>query len=136
MSRDDVFETTFAVRYAETDQMGVVNHANYIVWMEEGRSQFMRARGFRYEQMERDGLFLAVAEVNVRYIAPARYGDDVTVRTWIEDLRSRTITFGYEVVHAVSRMLLVSGQVKLVATDRAGKVARLPDAIRSKAIRR
>lgn len=132
MGRDRVVETTFPVRYAESDQMGVVHHANYVIWMEEGRSQYMRAQGMGYEQVEREGLLFAVAELTVRYIAPARYGDDVTVRAWLEEARSRAITFGYEVVDAKTRALLVAGQTKLVATDRAGNVTRIPDALRAR----
>ncbi len=132
MGRDHVVETTFPVRYAESDQMGIVHHANYVIWMEEGRSQYMRAQGTGYEQVEREGLLFAVAELNVRYIAPARYGEDVTVRTWLEEARSRAITFGYEVVEAKTGALLVTGQTKLVATDRAGNVTRIPDALRAR----
>ena len=129
-SAPDVFETTFSVRYAETDQMGIVHHATYIVWMEEGRSQYMRARGIAYEDLEREGTFMAVAEANVRYIAPARYGDAVTVRTWIGELRSRTLTFGYEIVNAVTRALLTTGTVKLVCLDRQGRVVKMPESVR------
>ena len=131
MSRDQVIETTFAVRYAESDQMGVVHHASYVVWMEEGRSQFMRAKGFAYEQVEREGLFFAVAELRVRYGAPARYGEDVTVRTWAADVRSRAVSFGYEIVNAASRVTLATGEVKLVLMDRQGRAARIPDAIQA-----
>ena len=126
MIREDVVETTFPVRYAESDQMGFVHHSNYIVWMEEGRSQYMRQKGLGYEHVEKAGAFLAVTEVNVRYIAAACYGDLVTVRTWIEDLRSRTVTFGYEIVRADSRAALATGTVKLVWIDRAGRVIRTP----------
>ena len=131
MTPADVFETTFPVRYAETDQMGIAHHASYVVWMEEGRSQYMRAKGIAYEEIEREGRFLAVADLNVRYLAPAHYGDAVTVRTWIGDLRSRTVTFGYEVLHATSRTLLATGQVKLVWIDRHGRVTTMPGWVRS-----
>jgi len=131
LSRENVFETTFPVRYAETDQMGIVHHASYIIWMEEGRSQYMRARGMGYEHIEREGAFMAVAEVNVRYLAPARYGDTVAVRTWIDDLRSRAVTFGYEIVHAGSRAMLATGQVKLIWIDRQGRATRMPESVRA-----
>jgi len=131
VSRNQVVETTFAVRYAESDQMGVVHHASYVVWMEEGRSQYMRAKGFAYEQVEREGLFFAVAELRLRYAAPARYGEDVTVRTWVADVRSRAVTFGYEIVNAASRATLATGEVKLVLMDRQGRAARIPDAIQA-----
>ncbi len=131
MAETDIFETTFPVRYAETDQMGVVHHSSYVIWMEEGRSQYMRAKGFAYERLEQQGTFLAVAEMHLRYLAAARYGDAVTVRTWIDELRSRTVTFGYEVLHAVSRALLVTGRVKLVCIDRRGQVSKLPASVRA-----
>ena len=131
MSRNQVVETTFAVRYAESDQMGVVHHASYIIWMEEGRSQYMRAKGFAYEQVEREGLFFAVADLHVRYVAPARYGDNVTVRTWVAELRSRAVTFGYEILDAAARATLVTGEVKLILMDRQGRAARIPDTIQA-----
>ena len=131
MSRETAVETTFAVRYAESDQMGIVHHASYVIWMEEGRSQYMRAKGINYADIEREGMLLAVAELNVRYISPARYGDDVAVRTWIEEARSRGITFGYEIVNAASHATLVTGQVKLIAIDRQGRVTRIPDRIQA-----
>jgi acyl-CoA thioester hydrolase len=131
LSRETAVETTFAVRYAESDQMGIVHHASYVIWMEEGRSQYMRAKGVNYADIEREGMLLAVAELSVRYISPARYGDDVTVRTWIEEARSRGITFGYEIVNAASRATLVTGQVKLIAIDRQARVTRIPDRIQA-----
>lgn len=77
-------EVRFRVRYAETDQMGVVYYANYLVWMEVGRVELCRACGFNYREMEEQaGVFLAVAEATCRYASPARYDDEVTVRTWI-----------------------------------------------------
>jgi len=68
LSRETAVETTFAVRYAESDQMGIVHHASYVIWMEEGRSQYMRAKGVNYADLEREGMLLAVAELSVRYI--------------------------------------------------------------------
>ncbi len=130
MRREDIVETTFPVRYAESDQMGIVHHASYLIWMEEGRSQYMRARGMGYEQIEREGVFLTVTEVSVRYLAPARYGDTVTVRTWIDDLRSRAVTFGYEIVNAGSGARLAAGRVKLIWIDRQGRVTRMPESVR------
>jgi len=132
LSQVNIVETTFPVRYAESDQMGIVHHASYVVWMEEGRSQYIRAQGFGYEQIEREGAFLAVSEVTVRYLAPARYGDNVTVRTWVEELRSRALTFGYEIVNAESRTRLATGQVKLIWIDREGRVIKMPESVRSR----
>jgi acyl-CoA thioester hydrolase len=129
MSDPRIVETTFPVRYAETDQMQIVHHANYIVWMEEGRSEFMRASGGDYAEVERGGHLLAVTGVQVRYLAPAHYGERVIVRTWIEELRSRTLKFGYEIINANSGALLVTGQSEHVCMDRQGRVIRIPERI-------
>ena len=100
---NDVIETTFHVRYAETDQMGLVHHSAYVIWMEEGRSDFMRQKNIDYADVEKRGLALAVTELNVRYLASARYGEQVTVRTWVASLRSRMLVFGYEIVNAETK---------------------------------
>jgi len=126
-----IVETTYPVRYAETDQMQIVHHANYIVWMEEGRSEFMRASSADYAEVERGGHLFAVTSVQIRYLASAHYGERVTVRTWIEELRSRTLTFGYEIVNASNGTLLVTGQSEHVCIDRQGRVTRIPEAIRA-----
>ena len=127
MSDKHIVETTFPVRYAETDQMQIVHHASYIVWMEEGRSEYMRQRGGDYAEMERAGHALAVTGIQVRYLAPARYGERVTVRTWVEELRSRTLVVGYEIVNADTGALLVTAQSEHVCLDRQGRVSRIPD---------
>ncbi|MGH7504351.1 MAG: acyl-CoA thioesterase, partial [Longimicrobiales bacterium] len=90
--------STFRVRYAETDQMGVVYHTHYLVWCEIGRTDFIRQFGVRYADLERQGLFLAVAEATIRYTGAARYDDAIRVETWIEAVRSRTVTFGYAIL--------------------------------------
>src|SRR4029077_5406386 len=85
-----VSETRIRVRYAETDQMGVAYYANYLVWMEVGRAELCRACGFNYRDMEQDdGDLLAVAEANCRYSSPARYDDEVVIKTWIEEAGGR-----------------------------------------------
>ena len=122
-----IVETTFPVRYAETDQMRIVHHASYIVWMEEGRSEFMRQSGGDYAEMERGGYAFAVTGLQVQYHSPARYGERVTVRTWVEELRSRTLTIGYEIVNTATGALLVTGQSEHVCIDRQGRVVRIPD---------
>ena len=121
-----ITETTFYVRYYETDQMGIVHHSNYIRWMEEGRSDYMRRRGVNYADVEKHGHALAVTDVHVRYYAPAHYGERVTVRTWVESLRSRALTFGYEIIEAESARRLVTGEVQLMLIDRAGRVVTFP----------
>jgi acyl-CoA thioester hydrolase len=121
-----IMETTFYVRFAETDLMGIVHHSQYVVWMEEGRSDYMRRKGFTFDRWEAANIGFAVSELNLRYHAPARYGERVTVRTWIESLRSRQIVFRYEIVNADSRQELVTGTVKLIAVDRQNQVRTIP----------
>jgi acyl-CoA thioester hydrolase len=122
----EIVETTFYVRFAETDLMGIVHHSQYIVWMEEGRSDLMRRKGFTFDQWERVGIAFAVSELQLRYHAPARYGERVTVRTRVESLRSRQIVFGYEIVNADSGQALVTGTVKLIAVDKQNQVRTIP----------
>jgi acyl-CoA thioester hydrolase len=86
------------VRYSETDQMGVVYHANYFVWCEIGRTELIRTLGTSYADLERQGVLLAVAEASMRYQAPARYDNLIRVESWLEEVRSRTVTFGYRIL--------------------------------------
>jgi len=123
-----VTETTFHVRYAETDAMRIVHHSSYVVWFEEARSDYTRQRGEDYANFERQGLYLAVTEVNARYLKPASYGHQVTIRTWIEALQSRGMTFAYEVLHAETRETLVTGHTKHICIDGQGAVKRIPEA--------
>jgi len=115
-----VAETRLRVRYAETDQMGVVYYSNYLVWMEIGRTDFCLESGFRYRDMEADdGVAIAVAEVQCRYHAPARYDDAILVRTTLTRLRRRTMLFSYTIVHAETGKLLAEGTTKHVVVDKA-----------------
>ncbi len=127
-----VVETCFRVRFFETDQMGVVHHAAYITWFEEGRSAFTRAIGYPYSQMEADGLSLAVAEVMARYHRPARYDDEVIVATCLTGLLSRGMNFSYQVRRAADGELLVSGSTRHIAVDAHGQVRRIPEAMRAR----
>jgi acyl-CoA thioester hydrolase len=90
-------ELKLRVRYAETDQMGMVHHANYLIWFEASRSEFCRVHGIDYRQMEADGLFLPVAEAHCRYISPAFYEDEIVVKTWVIELKRCLLRIGYEV---------------------------------------
>jgi acyl-CoA thioester hydrolase len=122
--------STFRVRYSETDQMGVAYHANYLAWCEVGRTDFIRELGTTYAEIERAGCFLAVAEANVRYSTAARYDDLIRVETWLESVKSRAITFGYEVHRQDPEpTLLASARTTLVSTDEVGKSRRLPGPI-------
>jgi len=116
------------VRYAETDQMGIVYYANYLVWMEVGRVEFCRAAGIRYRDMEMDdGILLAVVEASCRYVSPALYDDEVVVRTWIEEARPRMIRFGYEMTEASDGRRLATGETKHIFCGRDRKPRRLPE---------
>jgi acyl-CoA thioester hydrolase len=120
-------EARFRVRYAETDQMGVVYYANYLVWMEIGRVEWCKQRGCSYREMELgDGILLAVAECQCRYLAPARFDDEVVVETWIEQAHSRLITFAYEMRLAGEEKKLASGSTRHIILDRAFRRTRLP----------
>lgn len=120
-------ETTFHVRYAETDAMGIVHHASYIVYFEEGRSDYLRQRGTSYAEFERQGYFLAVTEVRARYIKAARYDDQLTIRCWVQQVRSRSLTFEYEIIHANTREILLTGQTKHLCINRDGDIQRIPE---------
>lgn len=118
------------VRYAETDQMGVVYHANYLVWCEMGRTDYIRAGGTTYAAIERTGVTLAVADASLRFHAPARYDDLIRVETRLPELRSRTITFDYLVANADSGERLVTARTVLISLDSAGRPRALPGEVR------
>src|SRR5262245_38722224 len=103
-------ESRFRVRYAETDQMGVVYYANYLIWMEVGRTDFCKTLGFNYKDMEREGALLVVTEANCRYLAPARYDDSILVHTRLENLNRRLATFGYSIVKEDAGKVLAEGR--------------------------
>jgi acyl-CoA thioester hydrolase len=106
-------ETRFRVRYAETDQMGVVYYANYLIWMELGRAEYCRAAGIRYRDMEAgDGVLLAVVEAHCRYLHPARYDEEIAVKTWVAKANLRMVLFEYEIREAESGRALASGATK------------------------
>jgi acyl-CoA thioester hydrolase len=121
-------EARIRVRYAETDQMGVVYHANYVVWFEVGRVELLRSIGLPYKQLEAEGILIAVAEVNARYKRPARYDDEIAVRTTVKQVRGSIIRIGYQVVRVTDEELLCEGETVHVVIDREFKRANLPDA--------
>ena len=121
-------ETTVRVRYAETDRMGVVYHANYLIWFEIGRTEFCRERGFAYRDMEEnDNAFLVVAESYCRYKAPAYYDDELLVRTHITELRRRSLRFGYEIVRVSDGKIMAEGETGHVVTDSNNRVRSFPE---------
>jgi acyl-CoA thioester hydrolase len=118
------------VNYSETDQMGVVYHARYLVWLDVARTEHIRLAGMSYRDLEEAGLRLAVSEVSLRYLLPARYDDRVRIRCWVRDLPSRRIDFGYALDHADDGRLLATAFTSLLALDRDMNLTRLPDAVR------
>jgi acyl-CoA thioester hydrolase len=121
-------EVSIRVRYAETDQMGVVYHANYFVWFEVGRVEFLRQMGFSYREMEEnDACFIAVVDARCRYKAPAHYDDEISVRTTLKNVRESVIHFGYELVRDVDATLLAEGETMHVVTDAEMKRRTIPE---------
>ena len=123
-----ISETRVRVRYAETDQMGVVYHSNYFIWFEIGRVELIRQLGFAYRDMEQgDGLFIAVVDARCRYKAPARYDDEVIVRTHLKNVRESVVHFGYELVRANDDALLAEAETTHIVTDAQMKTTPLPE---------
>jgi acyl-CoA thioester hydrolase len=117
---------TLRVNYSETDQMGVVYHANYLIWFDRARTELMRETGLTYKELEQQGVYLAVSEVRIRYRAPARYDDLVQVRCWVRELGSRRVTFGYVVERPATNELLATGETSLVSLTHQHTVTRMP----------
>jgi len=123
-----VNETRLRVRYAETDQMGVVYHSNHFIWFEVGRVELLRQLGFSYRDMEsRDNCFFAVAEAKCRYRAPVRYDEEVLVRTQLLNVRESVVHFGYELRRAEDGALLAEGKTTHIVTDATMKITAIPD---------
>ncbi len=115
------------VRYAETDQMGVVYHANYLVWFEVGRVELMRQRGLDYKRMEtEEGCGIAVVEATVRYKAPARYDDELLIETQVLKVRGPVVRFAYRILRAQDGLLLCEGETVHVVVGRDMKRTRMP----------
>jgi acyl-CoA thioester hydrolase len=123
-----VNETRLRVRYAETDQMGVVYHSNHFVWFEVGRVELLRQLGFSYRDMEvQDGRFIAVAEAKCRYRAPAHYDEEILVRTRLLNVRESVVHFGYELRRVEDAALIAEGETTHIVTDANMKIAALPE---------
>ena len=121
-------ETKVRVRYAETDQMGVVYHSNHLIWFEVGRVELLRQLGFSYRDMEReDGRYIAVAEVTCRYRAPVYYDEEVLIRTRLKSVRESVVIFSYELLRSERGTLLAEGETTHIVTDSNMKIAALPE---------
>jgi len=119
-------QTRFRARYSETDKMGVIYYANYLVWMEMGRTDYCKSVGFDYRDMERDGANMAVAEASCRYIIPARYDDEIRVATQVERLNRRLITFTYVISNEQTGIVLAEGRTVHIAMGNDGKSRSIP----------
>ena len=115
------------VRYAETDKMGVVYHANYLVWFEVGRCELLRSIGSRYRDLESTGVMLPVIEAHCEYRSPARYDDELQVKTWGALLSPARVEFRYEVSRPANGTVNAVGRTVHAAVDNSGKPCRLPD---------
>lgn len=124
--------TEFRVRYAETDQMGVVYHSNYLIWCEIGRTDFIRVLGTPYAELERQNVALAVVEASLRFHGAARYDDMIRVRTSLREVRSRMITFDYLIENAETGARLISASTTLASLTRESKPTTLPADLREK----
>jgi acyl-CoA thioester hydrolase len=122
-----VTETSVRVRYAETDQMGVVYHSNFFIWFEVGRVELLRELGFSYKEMEeQDGCYIAVVDARCRYRAPAHYDDEIMIRTYLKNVRGSLIHFGYEAVRVSDGTQLADGETTHIVTDAQMKKRDLP----------
>lgn len=122
------FEKDIEVRYADTDQMGVVHHATYALYCEIGRTDLCAQLGLPYHELEQVGFYLMVADLYGRFKAPARYGEPIIVRSAIKVLKKRLIEFAYEIVNKDSGQLLYTGTTKHIITHKTDRAVTLPDA--------
>jgi len=129
---DSFIDYPLRVRYAETDQMGIVYHSNYLIWMEVGRVEYCRSKGILYRDMEADeGILLVVAEANCRYTSPALFDEEVLIRTRIAEATPRIVRFEYEMNSAADSRKLAHGFTKHVFCNRDRRATKLPEKYRS-----
>jgi acyl-CoA thioester hydrolase len=122
-----VSESRLRVRYAETDQMGVVYHSNYFIWFEVGRVELMRQLGVSYREMEQEGCLIAVVDAHCRYKSPARYDDELIVRTHLKNVRESLVHFSYELLRSGEEAVLAEGDTTHIVIDRQMNVVPLPE---------
>ena len=129
----EFYDATVRVRYAETDQMGVVYHSNYLIWFEIGRVELMRSLGFEYKKMETDDdCYIVVAEASCRYLLPARYDELLRIRTRISQAGNRIVKYSYQLLRDSDNHLLATGATTHVICGRDGKAKQLPEKYRTK----
>jgi acyl-CoA thioester hydrolase len=128
MSR--VSRSVLRVRYAETDQMGIAHHAEYLAWFEVGRTDYLRELGMTYRELEKDGLWLPVIEASTRYLRPVRYDDLLEIRTRLDALSGARMSFSYTVHREDLADALATGTTHHAAIDPSGRPRRLPEELR------
>jgi acyl-CoA thioester hydrolase len=132
-STKNYYDAAIRVRYAETDQMGVVYHANHLIWFEVGRVELMRSLGFEYKRMEtQDDCFIVVAEASCRYLHPARYDEQLRVRTRISQASNRIVKYSYEILRDSDERLIATGATTHVICGKDGKPKALPQKYQNK----
>lgn len=130
MNTPAITSLTVRVNYSETDQMGVVYHARHVVWLDMARTEHLRAAGMSYRDLENDGYRLAVGELAIRYARPARYDDLIRIRCWVQECRSRRVTFGYAIELAETGALVATARTAMMVLNTGMEPARLPDDVR------
>ncbi len=125
-----IHSTEIKVRYAETDKMGIVYYANYLVWFEVARTEYLLAEGLDYRDVEKDGLFMAVVESHCAYKAPARYGETLLVLSWPTDVKSSSLKFNYKVLRKADEVLLAEGYTTHVLIDKDIKPRKIPENVK------
>lgn len=126
-----IYSAKIKVRYAETDQMGVVYYANYLIWFEVARTEYLLSQGLDYRDVEREGFFMAVVEARCVYKAPARYGDEIVVEAQAVDVKNTSFKFQYKVMRGSDRFLLAEGTTAHVLVDKAMKPKKIPEKFRN-----
>ena len=124
-------ESDVRVRYVDTDQMGVVHHAHYIEWFEVGRTEYCRAKGFSYGDLEKMGYRLMITDLNCHYRKAVRYDEMVSIRTWVKDLKKRMVTFGYQVFRKETAEPVAAGETRHICLNASGRPSVIPEAFRA-----
>ncbi|GFZ34492.1 thioesterase [Clostridium zeae] len=121
----NISETKIKVRYVETDQMGIVHHSNYYAWFEVGRTEFIKESGISYSDMESNGIMMPLVESNCRYMVGAKYEDEVTIKTWVEELNGAKVVFSYEVIRDADKITLAKGKTVHAFVNKDFKIINL-----------
>lgn len=131
MDSGPISTTQVRVNYSETDQMGVVYHARYVVWLDIARTEHLRQAGMAYRELEAMGFRLAVGELSIRYRQAARYDDVIRIRCWVREIASRRVTFGYAIEDAADGRLVATASTAMMSLDHTMTPVRLPESVRA-----